>query len=76
MFKRVFEELSREVSGEIAFNHVAEVSRHHRIQVSPGIRDAVDYAAKTLKGYDLSVDVRKYKSDGKEMAWSSPMFKE
>ena len=76
MFKRVFEELSREVSGEIAFNHVAEVSRHHRIQVSPGIREAVDYAAKTLKGYDLSVDVRRYKSDGKEMAWSSPMFKE
>jgi hypothetical protein len=47
MFKRVYEELGREVSGEIAFNHIAEVSRHHRIQVSPGIRDAVNYAAST-----------------------------
>ena len=76
MFKRVFEELAREVSGEIALNHVAEVSRHHRIQVSPGIRAAVNYAAETLKGYGLDVEVRKYKSDGKTLAWSSPMFKE
>jgi hypothetical protein len=76
MFKRVFEELEREVSGEIAFNHVAEVSRHHRIQVSPGIREAVGYAAGALRGYGLSVDVRRYNSDGEALAWSSPMFKE
>lgn len=76
MFKRVYEELSREVSGEIAFNHVAEVSRHHRIQVSPGIRAAANYAAATLKGYGLDVEIRRYKSDGKALAWSSPMFKE
>ncbi len=50
MFKRVFEELKREVSGEIAFNHVAEVSRYHRIQVSPGIREAVNYANRDLRG--------------------------
>ena len=76
MFKRVYGELGREVSGEIAFNHVAEISRHHRIQVSPGIREAVGYAATTLMEYGLTVDVRKYKSDGKALAWSSPMFKE
>jgi aminopeptidase YwaD len=76
MYKRIYEELSREVSGEIAFNHVAEVSRHHRIQVSPGIRAAVNYATETLKGYGLGVEIRRYKSDGKALAWSSPMFKE
>ena len=76
MFKRIYEELGREVSGEIAFNHVAEVSRHHRIQVSPGFRDAVNYAAETLRGYGLGVEVRRYKSDGKALSWSSPMFKE
>jgi aminopeptidase-like protein len=76
MFKRVYGELGREVSGEIAFNHVAEISRHHRIQVSPGIREAVGYAATTLREYGLTVDVRKYKSDGNALAWSSPMFKE
>jgi aminopeptidase YwaD len=76
MFKKVYEELVREVSGEIAFNHVAEVSRHHRIQVSPGIRAAIDYAAGNLKDYGLAVDIRRYKSDGKALAWSSPMFKE
>lgn len=76
MFKRVFEELKAEVTGGIAFNHVAEISHHHRIQVSPGIREAVDYAAETLKAYGLDVDVRRYKSDGEALAWSSPMFKE
>jgi len=76
MFKRVYEELAREVSGEIAFNHVAEVSSHHRIQVSPGIRAAVNYATETLKGYGLGVEIRRYKSDGKALAWSNPMFKE
>jgi hypothetical protein len=76
MFKRVFEELKVEVTGGIAFNHVAEISRHHRIQVSPGIREAVDNAAGALKGYGLDVDVRRYRSDGEALAWSSPMFKE
>ncbi len=76
MFKSVFEELGSEVSGEIAFNHVAEITRYHRIQVSPGIRAAVDYTAETLRGYGLSVEIRRYKSDGKALAWSSPMFKE
>ncbi len=53
MFKRVFDELGRGVSGGVAFNHVSEVSRHHRIQVSPGIRDAVNYAAEALRGYGV-----------------------
>jgi aminopeptidase-like protein len=76
MFKHIFEELKKEVSGEIAFNHVTEISRFHRIQVSPGIREAVQYAGKTLESYGLEVDIRKYKSNGKALAWSSPMFKE
>jgi aminopeptidase YwaD len=76
MFKNVFEELGREVSGEVAFNHVAEIARYHRIQVSPGIRAAVNYASETLRGYGLNVEIRRYKSDGEALAWSSPMFKE
>ena len=76
MFKRTFEKLNGEISGEIAFNHVAEISRHHRIQASPGLRAAVEYASDTLRGYGLNVDVRRYKADGKTLAWSSLMFKE
>ena len=46
MIKSVFEKLRNEVSGDIAFNNVAEVAKHHRIQVSPGIRAAVNYSVR------------------------------
>jgi aminopeptidase YwaD len=76
MIKSVFEKLRNEVSGDIAFNHVAEVAKHHRIQVSPGIRAAVNYSVGALKGYGLDTEVKSWPSTGKEFAWSSQMFQE
>jgi hypothetical protein len=76
MFKHIYDKLAREVSGEIAFNHVAEISRHHRIQASPGMRDAVNYAVETLKSYGLRAETRAYPANGRDYSWSSLMFKE
>jgi len=76
MFKAVYEELRREVSGEVALGHVSDLTRFHRIQASPGMRTAVEYAADKLGGYGLRTEVRRYKADGKSLAWGSPMFKE
>ncbi len=76
MIKTVFGKLRNEVSGEIAFNHVAEVAKHHRIQVSPGIRAAVNYSVAALKGYGIDAEVKSWPSTGKEFAWSSQMFQE
>jgi len=76
MFKRILEELGREVSGEIAFNFVSEISRHHRIQASPGLRAAVRYAVETLKEYGLDAEVHEYPADGESYCWSSLMFRE
>ena len=76
MFKRVFEKLKGEVSGEIAYNFVGEISRRHRIQASPGLRDAVGYAVETMRGYGLDAEVREYPADGESYSWSSLHFRE
>lgn len=76
MFKPILEKLGKEVSGDIAFNFVSEISRHHRIQASPGLRAAVNYAVETLKWYGLDARVHEYPADGESYCWSSLQFKE
>ena len=76
MFKQVLDRVSKETSGEIALNYVAEISGHHRIQASPGLSDAVAWAVETFKANGLEAEVHSYPADGKGYAWSSLMFKE
>jgi hypothetical protein len=76
MFKQVYDKLEKEISGEIAYNYVAEISRHHRIQASPGLRSAVNYAVDTLRKNGLDAEVQSHPANGKDYAWSSLMFKE
>ena len=59
MFKQVFEKLKAEVSGDIAYNYVAEISRHHRIQASPGLRDAARFAVETWKAAGIYAEIHK-----------------
>ncbi|MFP3952452.1 MAG: hypothetical protein ACLFVP_09980 [Candidatus Bathyarchaeia archaeon] len=65
-----------EVSGDIALNFVKEITRHHRIQASPGLWDAVNYAVEKLQEYGLQARIHSYPADGREYSWSSLMFKE
>lgn len=76
MFKSIYDVLEAEISGEIALNFVKEITRHHRIQASAGLWDAVNYVVETLQGYGLQTRIHSYPADGKEYFWSSLMFKE
>ena len=76
MFKRILRELEKEVSGEIAFNYVSEISRHHRIQASPGFRAAVQYAVDEMRERGLEAEVDSYPADGETYSWSSLHFME
>jgi hypothetical protein len=76
MFKQVYDKLEKEVSGEIAFNYVSEISRNHRIQASPGLRSAVNFAVDTLRDNGIDAEVQSYPANGEDFAWSSFMFKE
>jgi len=76
MFKEIYKKVKAEASGLIALGHVAEITKHHRIQASPGIRDACNYAVNTFKKYGIDAEIHSYPANGKEYDWTSLRFKE
>ena len=65
------------LSGEIAKEHVIQITRHHRIQGSRGYRAAAQYVLQQLRSYGFSEKdayIESFKSDGKVMyqTWQSP----
>ena len=76
MLKEIVDEVSKEVSGGIAKGHVEQICRFHRIQASPGYREAAKWCSETLEGYGLDAKVLEYPADGKTTYWTQLMFKE
>jgi aminopeptidase YwaD len=69
--------LHEALSGEIAKDHVIQITRHHRIQGSRGYRDAAEYVLAQLRDHGFSEDqawVESFPSDGRAMyqTWQSP----
>ncbi len=69
--------LHETLSGELAKEHVIQITRHHRIQGSRGYRDAAKYVLDQLHKYGFSEKdayVESFKSDGKVsyQTWQSP----
>ena len=69
--------LHESLSGELAKDHVIQITRHHRIQGSRGYRDAANYVLQQLKGFGYSEKnafIESFKSDGKVkyQTWQSP----
>ena len=76
MFKPALKALEKEISGEIALSHVAEVAKHHRIQASPGIRAACEYAVSEFHKMGVDARLHSYPANGKDFDWTSLRFKE
>jgi hypothetical protein len=69
--------LHEELSGEIAKDHVIQITRHHRIQGSRGYRAAAQYVLEQLRAYGFDEDeawIESYPSDGKIHygTWQAP----
>ncbi len=69
--------LHESLSGELAKDHVIQITRHHRIQGSRGYRDAANYVLQQLKGFgygEKDAFIESFKSDGKVkyQTWQSP----
>ncbi|TAH39736.1 MAG: M28 family peptidase [Planctomycetota bacterium] len=72
--RRLFHE---ELSGEIAKEHVIQITRHHRVQASRGYRDAARYVLEQLRRYGYSESqawIESFPSDGRvvHQTWQSP----
>jgi len=69
--------LHEALSGELAKEHVLQITRHHRIQGSRGYRDAAQYVLGQLRraGFsDQDAAIESYPSDGRAayQTWQSP----
>jgi hypothetical protein len=74
MFQPALNLIREECSGPAALNLVADISRYHRIQVSPGYRQAVNYVLEKLKAWGLPAELLRFQADfdtqyGGECLW-------
>lgn len=69
--------LHEALSGELAKEHVIQITRHHRIQGSRGYRAAAEYVLQQLRNYGFGKNdayIESFPSDGKitYQTWQSP----
>ena len=76
MLRKTLEKTRLEFSGQRAFQHVASICQHHRIQASPGYRDAAVYCLRALQEADLDAEIITFPADGQTTYWTQQMFEE
>lgn len=76
MFQPAFGVICAECSGQAALNIVSDISRHHRIQASPGFRQAAHYVRDKLGGWGLDVELLSYAASQDATYWGEMMFEE
>ena len=69
--------LHEALSGELAKDHVIQITRHHRIQGSRGYRRSAEYVLDQLRGYgfgEADARIESFPSDGRiaYQTWQSP----
>ncbi|MBA4312076.1 MAG: hypothetical protein C0417_05560 [Chlorobiaceae bacterium] len=69
--------LNSKLDGEIAKEHVVQLTKFHRVQASPGYREAANYVLNKLREYGFSEKdayIETFLSDGKKeyQTWQSP----
>ena len=74
---RIRDVLHEALSGELAKEHVIQITRHHRIQGSRGYRAAAQYVLQQLRTFgfgEKEAYIESFKSDGKVayQTWQSP----
>ncbi len=76
VFREVMEEVGEEFSGLAAHQYVGDIIRYHRIQASPGYREAAEYACQRLRGFGLAAQILSYPAREGIAFWAQPSFQE
>ncbi|MGA9351675.1 MAG: DUF4910 domain-containing protein [Anaerolineae bacterium] len=76
MFKKTFEAIREEFSGQAAKGYVIDITRYHRMQASPGFRQAAHYCLERLREAGVQAEILSFPADEKTQYWSAQMFQE
>jgi hypothetical protein len=76
MFKEAFSKIALEASAGRAFDHLVSVCRSHRIQASPGFREASEYCVDRMLEVSENARVIHYPADPAVRFWHFPSFEE
>lgn len=76
MFKPILEAVQGEFSGQAAKDQVAIISQYHRIQASPGYRDAATHCQCYLTAQGVSAVILPFPATETTRYWSSNLFRE
>jgi aminopeptidase YwaD len=75
-FSQAFDLIWQTYSGEAAWQTVADVSRFHRIQASPGFRQAAQWIHSNLARYGLDAEILSFPADEQTQSWTWNSFQE
>jgi len=76
MFKEIKKLINEEFSGDRAKQFVGKIMSYHRIQATPGFREAAKYCHKVLSKFGLRSEILSFPADEKSKYWALDMFKE
>lgn len=76
MLKPLIDTIRPEVSGDAALDYVAAICTYHRIQASPGFREAAQWCAGRLSGWGLDTRVLTYPASFSQRYWGRTLFPE
>jgi hypothetical protein len=76
MFKKAFDTIREGFSVQAAKGYVVDITRYHRMQASPGFRQAAHYCLKRLREAGIQAEILSFPADDKTQYWSAPMFQE
>jgi aminopeptidase YwaD len=76
MFQAALDLIRTECSGQAALNFVGDISRCHRIQASPGFRQAAHYVLDTLTAWGVQAELLTFAANHATSYWGERMFQE
>ncbi len=76
MPQKLLELVGQSFSGEAAKRYTAEIARHHRIQASPGYRNAAHWLLQTLQDAGVAAVIESYPARLDENFWVQGSFQE
>lgn len=71
LLRSLLQRLGAEISGQACMDHLYTITRHHRIQASPGYRAAAEDCVRILQGSGVAASITPYPATGRRWEWNN-----